>query len=398
MPAPSAEPDRFPVDAADPVAVAARDLRLALDVDAVARDRAGGRPIEAIRLLKASGLPLAAIPSAYGGAGAPWLSVLRAVREIARTDGSVAHLFGYHHLPLHVVQSVGTAAQRSEWLMASAREAWLWANSGNVMSPTAHGRREGRGWVVDGFRPFSSGSHVADRIMISWEAGLERLTAIVPADRDGLVVEDDWNGIGQTQTGSGRLSFQSVHVWPEEILHFGEGQTPFQSLTSLLQQAVLANVFVGSAQGALSEGRAYTVGDSRPWVYSRHARHSDDAFVQERYGALYARTLAAAELADKAARSLDAAYAKGAALTAAERGRVAIELAAANAYGGEVGLAATSGVFEAMGARSATRANGFDRFWRNVRIHTLHNPAEYKKRTVGTWVLTGDFPAGAPYR
>lgn len=398
MPAPSAEPDRFPVDAADPVAVAARDLRLALDVDAVARDRAGGRPIEAIRLLKASGLPFAAIPAAYGGAGAPWISVLRAVREIARTDGSVAHLFGYHHLPLHVVQSVGTEAQRSDWLTASAREAWLWANSGNVMSPTSHGRREGRGWVVDGFRPFSSGSHVADRIMISWEAGLERLTAIVPADRDGLVVEDDWNGIGQTQTGSGRLSFRSVHVWPEEILPFGEGLTPFQSLTSLLQQAVLANVFVGSAQGALSEGRAYTVGKSRPWVYSGHARHSDDAFVQERYGALYARTLAAAELADKAARSLDAAYAKGAALTAEERGQVAIELAAANAYGGEVGLAATSGVFEAMGARSATRANGFDCFWRNVRIHTLHNPAHYKLRTVAAWFLTGEFPEPGLFR
>lgn len=67
-------------------------------------------------------------------------------------------------------------------------------------------------------------------------------------------------------------------------------------------------------------------------------------------------TLAAAELADKAARSLDAAYARGPALTVEERVRAAIELATANAYGGEVGLAAPGGVFEAMGARSATRA------------------------------------------
>ena len=115
------------------------------------------------------------------------------------------------------------------------------------------------------------------------------------------------------------------------------------------------------------------------------------------YGALYARTLAAAELADKAARSLDAAYAKGPALTAEERGRAAIELATANVYGGEVGLAA-SGVFEATGARSATRPNGFDRFWRNVRIHTLHNPAHYKLRTVGAWFLTGDFPEPGLFR
>jgi alkylation response protein AidB-like acyl-CoA dehydrogenase len=51
-----------------------------------------------------------------------------------------------------------------------------------------------------------------------------------------------------------------------------------------------------------------------------------------------------------------------------------------------------------MGARSATQANGFDRFWRNVRTHTLHNPAEYKKRTVGVFLLTGEFPVPAIYR
>jgi hypothetical protein len=45
-----------------------------------------------------------------------------------------------------------------------------------------------------------------------------------------------------------------------------------------------------------------------------------------------------------------------------------------------------------MGARSATIANGYDRFWRNVRIHTLHNPAEYKTRNVGSWFLTGAHP------
>jgi alkylation response protein AidB-like acyl-CoA dehydrogenase len=52
----------------------------------------------------------------------------------------------------------------------------------------------------------------------------------------------------------------------------------------------------------------------------------------------------------------------------------------------------TSEIFEVMGARSAIRPYGLDRFWRNVRIHTLHNPAEYKTRNVGTWFLTGEYP------
>ena len=77
---------------------------------------------------------------------------------------------------------------------------------------------------------------------------------------------------------------------------------------------------------------------------------------------------------------------------------MAVEIAAANALAGELALEVTEEIFEVMGARSATRDLGFDRFWRNVRIHTLHNPAHYKLRTVGAWFLTGDFPEPGLFR
>lgn len=388
----------FEPNLSDPIVAAAAELRGVFHKDAVARDKAGGRPVEQIRLLKASGLPSAIIPQRYGGPGASWLSVLRAVREFARTDGSLAHLYGYHFLPLHFLLSSGSEAQKERFLTRSAAENWVWGNSGNVMSKTSTARRDGEGYVLDGFRPFSSGSHVADYLQVAWEEGDARLYAVIPADRTGVVIEDDWDGVGQRQTGSGTVTFRGVRIEKDDIVEGAGYQSPFRSLTSLLQQAVLLNVFVGSAQGAILEGRDYTIEKSRPWVYSGYERHADDPFVQRRYGDLYIRTLAATELADKAGRALDEAYAKGPDLTAEERGALAVELAAANVYAGQTGLAASSGIFEATGARSATKANGFDRFWRNVRTHTLHNPAEYKKRTVGTWLLTGEYPAGGPYR
>lgn len=389
----------FSPDLSDPFVATAVDLRAIFDRDAVARDKAGGRPIEQIRLLKESGLPSAQIPRNYGGQGAPWLSVLRVVREFARTDGSLAHLYGYHHLPLNGVLFRGTPAQKDRLLTRSASENWVWGNSGNAMSKTSTARRNGTGWILSGFRPFSSGSHIADYIQVAWEDGQDRLAAAIPADRDGIVIEDDWDGVGQRQTGSGRVTFKDVHVGDDELIGSPTVPlTPFQTLISLFQQAVLLNLFVGSAQGALSEGREYTVSQSRPWVYSGYENHTDDPFVQRKYGDLYIRTLAAAELADVAARSLDAAYSQGEALTLEQRGQTAIDLATANVYAGQIGLDASSEIFEVMGARSATKANGFDRFWRNVRTHTLHNPAEYKKRTIGTWLLTGEFPVGGLYR
>ncbi len=160
----------------------------------------------------------------------------------------------------------------------------------------------------------------------------------------------------------------------------------------LQQQSVLLNVFIGSAQGALHAARDYTVTTSRPWLHSGVEKHTDDPWVQRTYGDLVLRTQAATLLADKALQAIDAAFARGRDLTEAERGEAAVTVAAANAHAGAVALDVTSTVFEVMGARASAASYGFDRFWRNVRTHTLHNPAEYKIRNVGTWFLTGAYP------
>jgi alkylation response protein AidB-like acyl-CoA dehydrogenase len=119
------------------------------------------------------------------------------------------------------------------------------------LSKTSSGERTATGWIINGSRPFSSGSHVADYIQISWEnADGARLTAAVPADRDGIVIENDWDGIGQRQTGSGTVRFVNLEVLDDELISSPDVPlTPWSSLTSLLQQSVLLNVFVGSAQG-----------------------------------------------------------------------------------------------------------------------------------------------------
>ncbi|MDP9898714.1 acyl-CoA dehydrogenase family protein [Variovorax ginsengisoli] len=387
-------------DLSDPWVAKAAELRQAFHADAVSRDQAGGRPLAQVRLLRESGLPAARIGAAWGGGGASWRSVLRVVREFAKTDGSLAHLYGYHHLPLHAVIARGTPTQRDRLLRASVEAQWLWGNSGNAMSPTSSARRDGGAWVVDGFRPFSSGSHVADRLLIGWEneAG-QRLAAVIPADRTGVIIEDDWDGIGQRQTGSGTVRFKAVRVSDDELLgQPGDRLTPFSSITTLLQQSVLLNVFLGGALGALVEARDYTNTRSRPWIHSGVEKHTDDPWVQRKYGELVIRALAATELAEDAAEQLDAAYAQGQDLSEARRGEAAIAIATANLYAGEVSLAVSSEIFEVMGARSATTSNGFDRFWRNTRTHTLHNPAEYKKRLLGQWLLTGAPPEPALYR
>ncbi len=129
----------FERDVTDPFVARAVELKTIFHQDAVKRDKQGGRPIEQIRLLKDSGLPSAQIPVGYGGQGASWLSILRVVREFAQTDGSLAHLYGYHHLPLNLVLFRGSSAQKDHWLRASAAGNLMWGNSGNAMSKTLVG-------------------------------------------------------------------------------------------------------------------------------------------------------------------------------------------------------------------------------------------------------------------
>lgn len=102
-------------------------------------------------------------------------------------------------------------------------------------------------------------------------------------------------------------------------------------------------------------------------------------------------------LADHAAQLLDAAFAKGAALSARERGEVAVAGAEAKVLAHRAALDIGTQMFELSGARSTSARFGFDRFWRNARVHTLHDPIDYKLRDLGRYALEGRLPDPTPY-
>ncbi|MCC8978153.1 acyl-CoA dehydrogenase family protein [Bradyrhizobium acaciae] len=391
----------FDLDTSNPHFAKAVRLREIFARDAAERDRAGGKPLEQLALLKESGLLNLLIPAEFGGAGERWSTALKIAREFAKVDGALGHLYGYHFGSQHAAHLRGTSEQAADIFRRSAAGNWFWGNTANSFSKSLFGRRDVDGYILDGFRPFTSGSHIADYLQVAWEDRdtNARSFAAIPANRDGIRIENDWDGFGQRQTGSGRVTYTGVRVHRNEVFdHKPDGGRAYQTVTPFLQQSTLLNVFVGSAQGALIAARDYTRETSRPWLHSGVEKHTDDPWVRRVYGELYTRVKAATLLADEAAATLDRVWSRGRDLTPQERGEAAVVIAGANAHAGEVALDVTSRIFEVMGARSATIANGYDRFWRNVRIHTLHNPAEYKTRNVGNWFLTGVHPEPSTFQ
>ena len=57
----------------------------------------------------------------------------------------------------------------------------------------------------------------------------------------------------------------------------------------------------------------------------------------------------------------------------------------------QVGVVATK-IYDAMGARATHNRHAFDRFWRDARTHTLHDPLVYKVLEVGDYALNGRYP------
>ncbi|MET3555941.1 acyl-CoA dehydrogenase family protein [Burkholderia sp. 567] len=372
-----------------------------LRATAAARDRAGGHAADEKQWLADAGLLTLAVPREFGGQEAAWPAIYDTIRQIARVDSALAHLVGFQILQIVSVDVWGSAAQRERYLRGTVEHRWWWGNAVNPLDTrlVATATPDG-GYRLDGVKGFCSGTRGSQRMTVSAhdpETG-RTVFGVVPTDRDGITVNDDWDPIGQRQTDSGSVRFDGVTLAPDDVLHRSETPpTPRATLRTLVSQLVLTNLFVGLAEGALAEARDYVLKDGRPWIHSGVAQASDDPYTLQRFGDMRVRAVAAASLADRAARELERAWSRRDALTADERAEVALAVSEAKIVAQRAALDNGEALFDACGARATAASLGLDRFWRNARTHTLHDPLDYRLRDVGRFALTGELPQASLY-
>jgi alkylation response protein AidB-like acyl-CoA dehydrogenase len=365
------------------------DLMLtAIAADAPARDRSGGTAKREHDLLRQSGLLGLLIPKTMGGGGVQWKRIFETVRAVARVDSSLGHLYGFHHLLVATARLFGTPAQWESLWRATAAHRWFWGNALNPKDTRVVLREQGGRLLVSGQKSFCSGAVDADQLVISAvdEHTGSLVVAVIPPDRAGLRVLGDWDAFGQRQTDSGGVLFDDVVVEEMEILRSpGPLGTPFAALRPLVAQLVFVNVFLGLAEAAFGEARRWR-------AERRQGSPPPDQFALRRAGELWLAILTTRSLATEAVLALDEAWTIGEDLTASQRGRVAVAVAAAKAQSTASSLAVTSGFFELTGPKAVGRVEGLDRYWRNARVHTLHDPVDLKLRDLGQFALTGEFP------
>ena len=361
---------------------------------AAERDKQGGNPKAERDLIRQSGLLGLSIPQAFGGQGADWKTIFKTIQTIAQVDSSLAHVYGFHHLLIATVQLFAQKEQYATWFKQTAEQNLFWGNTLNPLDKrTTVQQISADEYIFHGDKSFCSGSIDSDILLCSgFNAQNKLLIGVIPTQRDGVSFLDDWNNMGQRQTDSGTSHFEQVKIYENELLlNPGPLSTPYSSLRPLIAQLIFVHLFLGVAEGAFEVARE-TVQQQKAWSKSLVENAVNDPFTQKHFAEFYVQLEGVRLLANKAVETLQKAWDIGESLDAEQRGEVSIAIATAKIAATNISLYITQNIFQVMGARATTAKLNLDRFWRNVRTQTLHDPIDYKYQEVGEWVLTGKVP------
>jgi SfnB family sulfur acquisition oxidoreductase len=372
-------------DEAEAIAVARR-LADEIAADSVARDRERRLPYLELDLLSDAGLLAITVPQTYGGAAVGAGALAEVVAILSAADGSIGQIPQNHFFMLEALRLQGTEEQKRFFyarILAGER-------IGNALSELGtktaqdHGTRiarDGAGLKINGRKFYSTGVLFADWIAVvgNDDANVSTI-AFVPKDAKGVTVVDDWAGFGQRVTGSGTTLFEDVAVDSFATLSL---RAVFERPTSMgpLAQIMHAAVEAGIARAALAETIGFVRSRARPWKDAGVDHARDDPYTIS--------PTASDALLERAGRFVDAAAADP---TAESVAAASVAVAEAKAASTEASLHVASKLIELAGSRATLAEFGLDRYWRNARTHTVHDPVRWKYNAIGNYWLNGVDP------
>ncbi len=361
--------------------------------NAIQRDAQRILPFQEIEAYSQSGLWAITVPKQYGGAEVSSLTVAKIIALMSGVDGSIGQIPQNHFYALEVLRNTGTEQQKQKLYT----EVLKGARFGNALAefktknatqkqtaitPTEHG------FVVNGEKFYCTGSLFAHRIptLVKDHENREFL-AFIARESEGLELIDDWSGFGQRTTGSGTVKFNNVQVAAEDIIPF---DTAFSQATLVgpFAQIMHAAIETGIARAAFEE-TLHRVRQARPWIDSGVDQATADPLILFELGRIVADVRASEVLLKQAARSIDAAKPQP---TAANIAKASLDVAKVRAHSTETALKASSKLIELAGSRGSQREDGLDRFWRNARVHTLHDASRWKYYFIANHLLNGVLP------
>lgn len=367
-------------------------------------DKEGRFPEESIEILRREGLLALGVPQEQGGlasrvgltADLPLLN--RIYLEIAKACSSTSQVLFIHTVAAKTIFEFG--GEQLKRLMQKEiieKGTYVTAASSEPGRTVADYRTAARpvdgGYTLHGTKHFCTGHEGARYLKIAaviegastLEKGL--LRCVVPIDQPGIILHHDWDAMGQRGTSSGTITLEGVFVPQSHVLAREEPTSLYKLFTAPVYQTAFSAIYVGIAEAALEAALGYIRTETRPWPTAGADKAVDDPLIQWNIGDLVVQ-LEAAKLLLMRASNMVMESERG----RAPRGQVSIMVAQAKVASTRAALEITNRMFQLCGARSSYSRYGFDRYWRNARTLTLHDPVDQKLREIGKFAVTGEDP------
>jgi SfnB family sulfur acquisition oxidoreductase len=383
----------------------ARSVAAEIAAGAVERELNGQLPEEQLGLVADSGLLGIIVPAEHGGPDLPLSTAVEVLRILAQADSAVGQLLLAHFVISGVIRGLGDndpAPRLYRDILAGAQLGNATVERGtrtSVERLTTISRGDDGNWVLTGKKYYATGSLGA-----TWIAVAARIDGTDPAHGATVFIQpgapgvtlnlEKWSAFGQRGTASGEVVLDHVVVDDAFVIDEGPDPDPVTSPPTVFgayDQALHAAIDIGIARAALEDGARFVTTKSRPWFEANVSTAAEDPHVVRRFGELTARLYALEALLAHGSRLVDAALAAPE-LTRESAAEASLQVAAAKALAQEFAVEIASGIFELTGTSATDGQYALDRHWRNVRVHSLHDPARWKYVHLGNHTLNGTLP------
>lgn len=374
-----------------------RPLFTRIRAGAITRELERQPPLEEIEWLKKSGFTALRLPKSDGGLEATLPELFSLLIELGEADSNLVQSLRGHFGFVENVLSSSDTAFKQLWFNRIAQGEIVgpaWSETGEARQAvfSTQIKRSGDRWRLDGKKFYTTGSLYSDWINIGLTDENDKgVSVTVSRTAPGVSVLDDWNGFGQTLTASGTAIFENVEIHHSDIrddAHFGYSPAFYQ----LIHLATLAGI--GRAQSG--EVAALVAARTRTYSNGNASRAADDAQILHVVGRLRSAAYTSGAIVQHAAQALQRAYEaqqqggeqqKTHSVALAE-----LEVSQSLNVVTDLLLNASSTLFDALGASATLKPLALDRFWRNARTLSSHNPRIYKDRIVGDFAVNGTLP------
>ena len=204
--------------------------------DAALREKENKSPFAEVSLLKSSGLTKVLGSTKYGGGGQDWDVAYKIVREIAKGDGSIGMLLGYHLLWSYTSAVVGTHEQNDRMQQLITENNYFIGGAVNPRDDDQKIRDNGDHIVFSGFKHFNTGGVVSDLTVLEgvYEETGKHIFALAETKQPAIIFGHNWNNIGLRLTESGSVQINGVKVpWADALGWNPSTKEPIDNVLSI---------------------------------------------------------------------------------------------------------------------------------------------------------------------